>query len=137
AYFHPEMNQVVITRYRDCQKVLGDAMTFASDVPGTLPYDFLVALFDGEAMEAMSLGRHSKIQGAWAKAFRPSSLQPMEGLVAEIVENRLLPFVERIRDGETVDSVAECTRDIPTLIIAHMLGIPASDVPQFTTWSNQ
>jgi cytochrome P450 len=137
AFVHGDLNQVVITRYRDCAAVLGDATTFASDVPGTLPYDFLVALFGGEAMEAMALPRHSLIQGAWAKAFRASAMESLRGLTVEVVDTHLLPFVERVRSGETVDSVSELTRDIPTVLIASLLGVPSSDVGLFTKWSNQ
>lgn len=137
AYVHADLNQVVLTRYHDCATALADATTFASDVPGTLPYDFLVALFGGEAMEAMALPRHSLISSAWAKSFRASSMASLRGLAEEIVEARLVPFVERIRSGETVDSVSELTRDIPTVLIAALLGVPSSDVPEFTKWSNQ
>lgn len=45
-------------------------------------------------------------------------------------------LAERLRSGERVDVVAEMARPVPTLVIARLLGIPTTDHPQFSDWSD-
>jgi cytochrome P450 len=57
--------------------------------------------------------------------------------VLEVVDDHLIPFVERLRDGQTVDAVQHLTRHIPTMVIARMMGIPTADHQQFALWSDR
>ena len=49
---------------------------------------------------------------------------------------RVDPFAERLRSGEVLDAIPHMTRGIPTLIIAHMLGIEPDMFEQFSDWSD-
>src|SRR5262249_39717767 len=80
--------------------------------------------------------RHDAIRGIWAEDFQRGSLESQRPLVERVVADRLDPFVERGRSGETGDAVADMTRSIPTLVIASMLGIETAMFQQFSAWSD-
>jgi cytochrome P450 len=44
--------------------------------------------------------------------------------------------LERLLDGETVDLVPSLHREVPALILARMLGVPADDIWDFLAWSD-
>lgn len=128
--YHPGLKQYLVTGWRDCATVFGNANNFASDV------EFFTGLFGGETMECMEKDRHDKVRGIWAHSFQRATIEERRALVAEVVEGQVAPFVERLRSGEVVDAASQMTRRIPTLIIARMLGIPAQDHAQFSAWSD-
>lgn len=128
--FHDPTAEYLVTGWRDCARVLGNPETYM-----TAPEPF-VRLFGGMTMEAMERDRHDPVRGIWAPAFQRKSLEAHRAMITEIVDSRLLPFVERVRAGETVDAVGELTRHIPTLVIAQMMGIPDEDHARFSRWSD-
>lgn len=127
---HSGSGQYVLTGWRDCARVLGDAETYATD-----PTMFL-SLFGDHTMETMEKNRHDAVRGIWGPAFHRASLEEQRELVAEVVESQLQPFVGRLRDGARVDAVTQLTRRIPTMVIARLMGIPVADHQQFAAWSD-
>ncbi|TWG98567.1 cytochrome P450 [Nocardioides sp. J9] len=124
------LDQFLITGWRDIARIYGNVDRFASD------YDHFVGLFGGATMECMEKERHDPVRSIWAEAFRRQDLEKQRDMITEVITSRLEPFVEKVRSGATVDAVAEMTRGIPTLVIAHMLGIPPADYEQFGAWSD-
>jgi cytochrome P450 len=128
--YHPGLNQYLVTGYRDCAKILGNAEHFGSDT------EFFVGTFGGETMECMDAPRHDRVRGVWAEAFQRHSLESQREMVTEVVTGEVDRFVARIRAGEVVDAVADMTRGIPTLVIARLLDIPQADYKMFSAWSD-
>jgi cytochrome P450 len=128
--YHEGMQRYVIAGWRECSKMLLNSREFGSDE------DAFIDLFGGRTMECMERERHTPVRGIWRKDFEHRSLEAWTSLIREVVESRMRPFVERIRAGETVDAVSGMTRGIPTIVIAKMLGIPASDFELFSAWSD-
>ncbi|MEU0487469.1 hypothetical protein ABZ260_51030, partial [Streptosporangium sp. NPDC006013] len=127
---HGELGYYMVTGYRDCARVMGLARLFASDI------EHFVALFGGATMECMDNPRHDQVKSIWARDFQRSTLAERKDLIASVVERESAELIERIRAGETVDAVAGMTRAIPTIIIAHLMGVPAEDFSQFVQWSD-
>ena len=104
----------LLTSYPDAARVLGDVRHYAQGETEAFT-DF----FGGPTMETIDVPeRHDAIRGIWAEDFQRGNLESRRPLVERVVAERLDPFVERVRAGETVDAVAEMTRSIPTLVIA-------------------
>jgi cytochrome P450 len=122
----------MVTSYPDVARVLGDAVHYAQGESEAFA-DF----FGGPTMETVDdRERHDAIRGIWASDFQRGRLESQRRLVEQVVAQQLDPFVERVRSGETIDAVAEMTRSIPTLVIAHMLGIETAMFKQFSAWSD-
>jgi cytochrome P450 len=122
----------LLTSYPDVARVLGDARQYAQGETEAFT-DF----FGGPTMETIDEPqRHDAIRGIWAADFQRGNLESRRSLVERVVRERLDPFSDRVRAGETVDAVAEMTRSIPTLVIAGMLGIETAMFRQFSAWSD-
>jgi cytochrome P450 len=122
----------LLTSYPDVARVLGDTRHYAQGETEAFT-DF----FGGPTMETIDEPqRHDAIRGIWAPDFQRGNLESRRPLVERVVAERLDPFVDRVRSGETVDAIAEMTRSIPTLVIASMLGIETTMFQQFSAWSD-
>jgi cytochrome P450 len=122
----------MLTSYPDVSRVLGDAGHYAQGETEAFT-DF----FGGPTMETIDdRQRHDAIRGIWAEDFQRGSLESQRPLVERVVAQQLDPFVERLRSGEVVDAVTAMTRNIPTLVIANMLGIETAMFEQFSAWSD-
>jgi len=123
----------MVTSYKNVSRCLGDTGHFKQ----YLETEGFESVFGGLTMEMVDVReRHDAIRGIWAKDFERGSLEERRELVERLVADQLDPFVERVRSGETVDAVANMTRRIPTLVVAHLLGIETSMIDQFSDWSD-
>jgi cytochrome P450 len=122
----------MVTGYRDVARILGDVAHYAQ-----AQSDSFDSFFGGPTMETIDdKERHDSIRGIWAKDFRREDLESRRPLVEQVVAERLDPYVERLRSGEVLDAISLMTRSIPTLVIAHMLGIETEMFEQFSAWSD-
>lgn len=128
--YHSDLQQYIISRYEECSAVFSDSHGFFN------PPEFFRSMFGGETIMSMDVDRHDETRGIWAETFTRRGIAPRKDMITEVVDACLTPVVERLRSGEPVDVVAEMTRPIPTLVIARMLGIPTTDHPQFSDWSD-
>jgi cytochrome P450 len=120
------------TSYRNCARVLGNLEQFSMQ-----PYlEQFKRVFGGITMEVIDTPRHHDVRGIWAQDFQRDDLQRRRQLVTEIVASVVDPFIDRLRSGEVVDAVPDLTRPIPTLVIAHLLGVGADMIQQFSAWSD-
>jgi cytochrome P450 len=130
--YNQALDRWMVTSYQNVSRALGDATRYAQAV-----HEAFVDFFGGPTMEMIDdPERHDTIRGIWARDFWRENLERQRPVVEHVVDEQLTPFVERIRAGETVDAVAELTRAIPTLVIAHMLGIETTMFKQFSAWSD-
>jgi len=121
----------MVTGYRDCAKVFGNARMFHART------DFFVRIFGDMTIEAYDTPYHDEVRGVWAEDFHREELVAKQTAVVErVVEERLAPFVQRLRAGETVDAIPALVRHIPTLVIADMLAIEPEHIEEFSAWSD-
>jgi cytochrome P450 len=64
-------------------------------------------------------------------AFTRTAVSRLEPATREFCESLLDGFAGRLADGGVVDAAAEYAQHIPMRVIAHMLGFPQEDGPQF------
>jgi cytochrome P450 len=126
------LDRWIVTAYPHASRVLGDSTRYAQGAS-----EAFVNFFGGTTMETIDEPeRHNAMRGIWAADFQRGNLEGQRALVERVVVDQLDPFVDRLRAGETVDAVAELTRNIPTLVIANMLGIETAMFAQFSAWSD-
>ena len=128
--FHEQIKQYLIPRYRECAQVLIDADHFASD-------ERLIAdVFGAPTILAMDNPRHDEVRSVWREPFSRDHVSEQMTAVSGIVEKCVGAFVRRINAGETVNLLESSIRNIPTLVIGNMLGVPEADLRQFAAWSD-
>jgi cytochrome P450 len=130
--YNPAQQKLMVTGYRDSARVLGNVRRF--DSSGLVEY--FRSSFGGITMEALDSDRHHLVRAIWSEQFERQALHRQRGLITEVVDSQLVEFAARVRDGETLDAIPEMIRNIPTLVIAHLLGIEPDMFAEFSAWSD-
>jgi len=120
------MNRVayILTKYDDCLAVLKDSETYSSRSNAE------VGKVMGRTVIEMDGKEHTRNRALVQRMFVPKGL---DGL-----EPDLLQMVDEIIDqltGDRADLVAQFTERFPVQVMAHMVGIPRADYPQFQRWA--
>ena len=80
--------------------------------------------------------QHERLRWPVRRAFTPRTVEQLRPFVERVVRDCVRTIHERLADGETVDLVPELAFPVPAIVIAELLGVPASDREAFKTWSN-
>ena len=75
---------------------------------------------------------HTRLRGLVSKAFTPAVIENMRGLVQQLVDEMLA----RVREQGRMDIMTDLANPLPAMVIAEMLGVPATDQQQFKAWSD-
>jgi cytochrome P450 len=114
----------VLTRYADCLAVLKDPRC-SNQVTAMSP--------DGErgSFLVKDPPDHTRLRGLVAKAFTPKVVEGLRHRIVTLVDE----ILDRLADAGGGDIVTELAFPLPAIVIAEMLGVPASDREQFKVWS--
>lgn len=122
------------TRHADIEAISKDPEHFSSWEAGIFP--------NSEQVTPLELNRnlliykdppeHTKYRKILQTAFVPKTVAAMEDEIREIVTARIDSFAER---GEA-DLVTELAVPVPLTVLARMMGVPDSDVPQMESWTH-
>jgi pimeloyl-[acyl-carrier protein] synthase len=77
---------------------------------------------------------HTRLRALIQKAFAPRALEAMRAPVQAIIDAQLDAVATR-GDG-LLDIVRDLANPLPVIVIAQMMGVPASDGPRFKHWSD-
>lgn len=135
----------LVSRYEDCELLLRDrrmGKDFANSKffqqvmgeAGDEPPPFLgLGLDDWDAKLFMLTDppEHTRLRGLVGQAFTPAMIRDLRSAVAGIVEELLGELPERF------DLMERLATPMPIRVLGTMLGIPAEDQAQFTTWSTE
>jgi cytochrome P450 len=80
---------------------------------------------------------HERLRQPVARAFTPRAVARLRPFVEQVVDERIDLVLARLHDGETVDLIAELAFPVPAIVIAELLGVPASDRDEFKSWSRE
>ncbi|HET9958808.1 MAG TPA: cytochrome P450, partial [Polyangiaceae bacterium] len=106
------------------RRALTDHETFSSAViPGGVVSKWLIFL---------DPPRHARLRSVILRAFTPRAVADLEPRIAQLSHDLLLPILER----GGCDLVSEYAVPLPLLVIAELLGAPASDYRLFREWSD-
>jgi cytochrome P450 len=108
----------VVTRYDDAVAVLGDYERFADSTE------------DGAAVASLE-GDHMQLRSAVLRAFGTGFIADLEPTVQCLVDGLIQPFAEA---GE-MDFSTVVANPLPTLVLAHILGVPVAEWRDFAGWA--
>jgi cytochrome P450 len=131
VWLDPHDNVWNVYRYADVMSVLGDYATFSSDFSDVLEDNPRSDFADGN-MLVCDPPRHQQLRGLVSQAFSPRAIARMSVQIEQVAEELL----ERTQSDSQIELIGQFAYPLPVTIIAHMLGVPASDRRRFKTWAN-
>lgn len=80
---------------------------------------------------------HERLKAPVRRAFTPRAVEGLRPFVERVVDECLDTIAVRLAEGEQVDLVEHLAFPLPAIVIAELLGVPASDRDDFKHWSNE
>jgi cytochrome P450 len=129
----PDDDYYVLTRHADIWAAARDHETFSSAQGLTVNYGDLemIGLKDNPPMVMTDPPVHSEFRKLVARGFTPRQVEAVEPKVREFVVERL----DRLIANGGGDVVAELFKPLPSMVVAHYLGVPEEDRGQFDGWT--
>jgi len=124
----------VLTRHEDVFRAAVDTATFSSAQGLTVEYDELrkIGLADNPPMVMLDPPEHTAFRKLVARGFTPRAVREIEPAVRAYVAERL----ERLCAEGGGDIVAELFKPLPSMVVAHYLGVPDDGRERFDAWSD-
>lgn len=124
----------VLSRFADVLAAAQDTTTFSSAQGLTFAYDELerVGLRDAAPMVMLDPPEHTAFRRLVSRGFTPRQVSAIEPEVRAFVVER----IERMHTAREVDVVAALFKPLPSMVVAHYLGVPATDRARFDGWTD-
>jgi cytochrome P450 len=122
----------VLSRFGHVLEAAVDAATFSSAEGLTFTYGEREKLGIEAPIVMMDPPEHTALRKLAIKRFTPQRVQALDPMIREFVVER----VERLRESGEGDVVAELLKPLPSLVVAHFLGVPREDRSLFDRWTN-
>jgi cytochrome P450 len=129
----PAADYWVLSRHADIWAAARDHETFSSAQGLTVNYGELelLGLQDNPPMVMQDPPSHTEFRRLVSRGFTPRQVEAMEPAVRAFVIER----IDRLRAAGGGDIVAELFKPLPSMVVAHYLGVPESDRAQFDGWT--
>jgi cytochrome P450 len=121
----------VLSRFDHILDAAVDAATFSSAEGLTFTYGEKERLGIEAPIVMMDPPEHTALRALAFKKFTPGRVASLEPMIREFVVER----VERLREMGQGDVVAELFKPLPSLVVAHFLGVPPEDRELFDRWT--
>ncbi len=122
-----------MSRHADIWAAARDHETFSSAQGLTVNYGELelIGLQDNPPFVMQDPPVHTEFRKLVSRGFTPRQVEAVEPKVREFVIER----IERIRANGGGDIVTELFKPLPSMVVAHYLGVPEEDRDQFDGWT--
>jgi cytochrome P450 family 130 len=129
----PDHDYYVLSRHADAWEAARDHETFSSAQGLTVNYGELelIGLQDNPPFVMQDPPVHTEFRKLVSRGFTPRQVEAVEPKVREFVVER----IERIRANGGGDIVAELFKPLPSMVVAHYLGVPEEDRRKFDGWT--
>jgi cytochrome P450 len=129
----PDHDYYVLSRHADIWAAARDHKTFSSAQGLTVNYGELelIGLQDNPPFVMQDPPVHTEFRKLVSRGFTPRQVEAVEPKVREFVVER----IERLRANGGGDIVAELFKPLPSMVVAHYLGVPEEDRVQFDGWT--
>jgi cytochrome P450 len=129
----PADDYFVLSRHADVWAAARDHETFSSAQGLTVNYGELelIGMQDNPPMVMTDPPVHTEFRKLVSRGFTPRQVQSVEPKVREFVVQR----IERLRAAGGGDIVAELFKPLPSMVVAHYLGVPEEDRSRFDGWT--
>lgn len=123
----------VLSRHADVWNAARDHETYSSAQGLTVNYGELekIGLQDNPPMVMQDPPVHTKFRKLVSRGFTPRQVEVVEPAVRRFVIER----IERLRAAGGGDIVAELFKPLPSMVVAHYLGVPEQDRDRFDGWT--
>lgn len=130
---HPEDDYYVLSRHADVWAAARDHETYSSAQGLTVSYGDLemIGLQDNPPFVMQDPPVHTQFRKLVSRGFTPRQVEAVEPKVREFVAER----IEGLRSAGGGDIVAELFKPLPSMVVAHYLGVPEEDWVQFDGWT--
>lgn len=130
---HPEHDYYVLSRHADVWSAARDHDTFSSAQGLTVNYGDLemIGLQDNPPFVMQDPPSHTEFRKLVSRGFTPRQVEAIEPRVRRFVVQR----IEKLRADGGGDIVAELFKPLPSMVVAHYLGVPEEDWDQFDGWT--
>jgi cytochrome P450 family 130 len=130
----PDHDYYVLSRHADIWAAARDHETFSSAQGLTVNYGELelIGLQDNPPFVMQDPPVHTEFRKLVSRGFTPQQVEAVEPKVREFVVER----IERLRANGGGDIVAELFKPLPSMVVAHYLGVPEEDRVQFDGWTD-
>lgn len=124
----------VLSRHADVLAAAVDTATYSSAQGLTTEYDELerIGLADHRPLVMLDPPDHTAFRRLVARGFTPRQVSSLEPLVRSFVVERL----DRLRAQGGGDIVDALFKPLPTMVVAHYLGVPEQDREAFDDWTH-
>jgi cytochrome P450 len=125
----------VLSRFEDVFRAARDPRRFSSAEGLTTTYGEreAVGLDEIAPMVMLDPPDHTDFRRLVSRGFTPRAVITMEDAIRAFVVERLDGINAR---GDEVDIVAELFKPLPSMVVAHFLGVPEADRPRFDRWTD-
>src|SRR5882757_1757829 len=129
----PHHDYYVMTRHADIWAAARDHETFSSALGLTVNYGELelIGLADNPPMVMQDPPVHTEFRKLVSRGFTPRQVEAVVPKVREFVVER----IEQLLANGGGDIVAELFKPLPSMVVAHYLGVPEEDWTQFDGWT--
>lgn len=129
----PDHDYYVLSRHADVWAAARDYETFSSAQGLTVNYGELelIGLQDNPPMVMQDPPGHTEFRKLVSRGFTPRQVEAVEPKVRRFVVER----IEKLRTDGGGDIVAELFKPLPSMVVAHYLGVPDQDRDQFDGWT--
>jgi cholest-4-en-3-one 26-monooxygenase len=136
--FHEEVDGPgfwAVTRYQDCVLVNRDHERFSSHRRGTMPFEIPEEAVEQQRLMMLNMDPplHTRYRRLVNKGFTPRMVSQLHDRIHAATDEILDAVVER---GEA-DFVTDIAAQLPLVVIAELLGVPADERDRMFTWSNR
>jgi hypothetical protein len=128
----PDGDYWVLSRFKDVHGAALDAKTFSSAQGLTINYGEMEKLGTEAPIVMMDPPEHTALRKLAIKPLTPARVGKLEPMVREFVVER----IEQLREQGGGDVVQTLFKPLPSLIVAHFLGVPVEDREYFDRWTD-
>src|ERR1700758_1217756 len=131
---HPDDDYYVLSRHADVWAAARGHETFSSAQGLTVNYGDLemIGLQDNPPFVMQDPPVHTEFRKLVSRGFTPRQVEAVEPKVREFVVER----IEGLRANGGGDIVTELFKPLPSMVVAHYLGVPEEDRAQFDGWTD-
>ncbi|BCI54545.1 cytochrome P450 [Mycolicibacterium litorale] len=129
----PDSDYYVLSRHADVWRAARDHETFSSAHGLTVNYGELelIGLADNPPFVMQDPPTHTEFRKLVSRGFTPRQVEAVEPAVRAFVVER----IEALRANGGGDIVRELFKPLPSMVVAHYLGVPEADRAQFDGWT--
>nr|AHE14795.1 putative EryK-like hydroxylase [uncultured bacterium] len=115
-----------VFRYEDALRISSDPATFSNELQRVAP----VQQFTAGNIGAMDPPKHCRVRTLVSHAFTARTVTDLAGRVTELTRELL----DVVADRDEFDLVGDFSYPLPVIVIAELLGVPATDRDLFRGW---